>query len=56
MHRVQQLLLLLLFRGPLIDAGEWAVASAQGGLSTQCLPQVSVRGKVLRSSCLVDSA
>lgn len=25
MLRVRQLLLLLLFRGPLIDAGEWAV-------------------------------
>lgn len=40
MLRVQQLLLLLLFRGSLIDAGEWAVASAQGGLSIQCPPQI----------------
>lgn len=55
MLRVRQLLLLLLFRGPLIDAGEWAVASAQGGLSTQCLPQVPVHEKGLWS-CLVDSA
>lgn len=45
MLRVQQLLLLLLFGGSLINAGEWASAwLCQGEGGTQCPPQVPAHG------------
>lgn len=58
MLRGQQLLLLLFFRGSLINAGEWASARLcpGEGAGTQCPPQDPVHGGVFRSSRLIDSA